>query len=375
MAVNLSDLAAMGAEPRWCTLALTLPTADELWLDGFSRGLFELAERYGVSLVGGNLTPRAADADAAAHGARRARTRAARGGGHVGDDVYVTGTLGDSAAGIALIIERVDGAARLRGRGAQGTLLPARAARRRRARARARSRRAAIDVSDGLLADLGHICERERLRRRRSTSSACRCRPSSCRCSRRKPRSRTRSAAATTTSSASLRAAVARAGRSRRRSRHRRHADSASASSSPGAKSSCRRDGEPFEPPCAAIATSDAAAPMRDSAGGALLDPVHFVALGFGAGLAPRAPGTFGSARRAAARPGGCFALPLPWRIGIVVAVIAARHLDLRRERAAARRPRPRRHRLRRDRGRSAARRSRAARKLAVVARISLCFV
>jgi thiamine-monophosphate kinase len=52
MAVNLSDLAAMGAQPRWCTLALTMPSADELWLDGFSRGLFELAERYGVSLVG-----------------------------------------------------------------------------------------------------------------------------------------------------------------------------------------------------------------------------------------------------------------------------------------------------------------------------------
>ena len=56
MAVNLSDLAAMGARPRWCTLALTLPSADELWLDGFSRGLFELAERFGVALVGGNLT-------------------------------------------------------------------------------------------------------------------------------------------------------------------------------------------------------------------------------------------------------------------------------------------------------------------------------
>ena len=56
MAVNLSDLAAMGAQPRWATLALTTPAADELWLDGFSRGLFELANRFGVSLVGGDLT-------------------------------------------------------------------------------------------------------------------------------------------------------------------------------------------------------------------------------------------------------------------------------------------------------------------------------
>ena len=61
MAVNLSDLAAMGAEPRWCTLALTLPQPDETWLEGFSRGLFELADRYGVSLVGGDLDARAAD--------------------------------------------------------------------------------------------------------------------------------------------------------------------------------------------------------------------------------------------------------------------------------------------------------------------------
>src|SRR5215831_14159660 len=55
MAVNLSDLAAMGAAPRWGTLALTFPKADERWLEGFSRGLFELAERHGVSLVGGTL--------------------------------------------------------------------------------------------------------------------------------------------------------------------------------------------------------------------------------------------------------------------------------------------------------------------------------
>ena len=56
LAVNLSDLAAMGARPRWATLALTLPSADELWLDGFSRGLFELADRYAISLVGGNMS-------------------------------------------------------------------------------------------------------------------------------------------------------------------------------------------------------------------------------------------------------------------------------------------------------------------------------
>ncbi len=247
MAVNLSDLAAMGAQPRWCTLALTLPTADELWLDGFSRGLFELADRFGVSLVGGNLTPRAVDADAAAHGqASSARSMLTRGGGHVGDDIYVTGTLGDSAAGHHADHRAHGGAAGLGRRGAEGALLSARAARRRRARARA--------ARDGRDRRLGRAARRPRphlqgaaAAARRSTSSACRCRPSSCRCSRRRRRSRTRSAAATTTSSAS-----------RRRRRAAEEIEAAlEAAGTPvrrigqlvaGQTVVCRRDGEPFTP-------------------------------------------------------------------------------------------------------------------------------
>jgi thiamine-monophosphate kinase len=146
MAVNLSDLAAMGARPRWCTLALTLPAADELWLDGFSRGLYELAERFGVSLT----LQMMGDVERA--------HLLTRSGGHVGDDIYVTGTLGDSAAGIALINERSaapqgSAAAALKERfyrpvprvGAGLALGPLATA--------------AIDVSDGLLADLGHLCK------------------------------------------------------------------------------------------------------------------------------------------------------------------------------------------------------------------------
>jgi thiamine-monophosphate kinase len=157
MAVNLSDLAAMGASPRWCTLALTLPSADELWLDGFSRGLFELAERYGVSLVGGNLSRGPLTLTLQLIGNVERANLLTRGGGHIGDDIYVTGTLGDSSAGIALILERSaapqgSAAAALKQRfyrpvprvGA-GLALGSLAT-------------AAIDVSDGLLADLGHIC-------------------------------------------------------------------------------------------------------------------------------------------------------------------------------------------------------------------------
>ena len=158
MAVNLSDLAAMGARPRWCTLALTLPSADELWLDGFSRGLFELADRYGVSLVGGNLTRGPLSLTLQLMGKVEPKNMLTRGGGHVGDDIYVTGTLGDSSAGIMLILERSaapqgSAAAALKERfyrpvprvGAGLALGPLATA--------------AIDVSDGLLADLDHICK------------------------------------------------------------------------------------------------------------------------------------------------------------------------------------------------------------------------
>jgi thiamine-monophosphate kinase len=158
MAVNLSDLAAMGAQPRWCTLALALPNADELWLDGFSRGLFELAERFGVSLVGGNLARGPLTLTLQLMGNVERANMLTRDGGHVGDDIYVTGTLGDSSAGIALITERTtapqdSAAAALKERfyrpvprvGAGLALGPIATA--------------AIDISDGLLADLGHICK------------------------------------------------------------------------------------------------------------------------------------------------------------------------------------------------------------------------
>lgn len=158
LAVNLSDLAAMGARPRWSTLALTMPAADELWLDGFSRGLFELADRYGVSLVGGNLSRGPLTLTMQLLGTVEPKNMLTRGGGHVGDDVYVTGTLGDSSAGIMLILERSSApqgsaAAALKERfyrpvprvGAGLALGPLATA--------------AIDVSDGLLADLGHICK------------------------------------------------------------------------------------------------------------------------------------------------------------------------------------------------------------------------
>jgi thiamine-monophosphate kinase len=155
MAVNLSDLAAMGARPRWCTLALTMPRSDELWLDGFSRGLFELADRYGVSLVGGNLARGPLNLTLELMGTVERARFLTRGGGHVGDDIYVTG---NSAAGIALITDRSAAP-----EGSAGAALKERfyrpVPRVSAGIALGPIATAAIDISDGLIADLGHLCK------------------------------------------------------------------------------------------------------------------------------------------------------------------------------------------------------------------------
>ena len=148
LAVNLSDLAAMGAEPRWALLALTLPRADAAWLDDFSAGFSELAVRYRVSLIGGDTTQGPLTISVTLLGAcDQALTRA---GARVGDAVFVTGTLGDAA--LALDDQTQTPSAReLRAHFARpeprveaGLALRDLA-------------HAAIDVSDGLLGDLGHI--------------------------------------------------------------------------------------------------------------------------------------------------------------------------------------------------------------------------
>ncbi len=156
LAVNLSDMAAMGAQPRWCTLALTLADPEAAWLEGFADGFYRLAERYGVALIGGDLTRGPLTVSVQVIGKLETTAWLERSGGHVGDDVYVTGTLGDSAAGLALIKERVaeDVAAHAALRDRFLWPEPRVAA----GRALAGLASAAIDVSDGLLADLGHIC-------------------------------------------------------------------------------------------------------------------------------------------------------------------------------------------------------------------------
>ena len=149
LAVNLSDLAAAGATPRWIVLALALPAADERWLEAFSAGLFALAERHGVELVGGDTTRGALAINITALGEVPAGRALSRAGARPGDEVWVSGALGGAALGLAHP-EIADAAQRLHQpepRVALGERLRGLAS-------------AAIDVSDGLAGDLGHILER-----------------------------------------------------------------------------------------------------------------------------------------------------------------------------------------------------------------------
>jgi thiamine-monophosphate kinase len=152
LAVNLSDLAAMGAQPAWCTLSLSLPESDPDWLDGFLDGFLALATEHGVALAGGDTTRGPLSACVTAHGFVAAGKALRRDAARAGDDVWVTGTLGDAAG--ALAQWRAGGAIDPALRARLDRPLPRVAA----GLALAGLAHAAIDVSDGLLADLGHAC-------------------------------------------------------------------------------------------------------------------------------------------------------------------------------------------------------------------------
>lgn len=155
LAVSLSDLAAMGAEPAWTTLALTLPRADERWLAAFSAGFFGLADGYRLALIGGDLTRGSLSITLQIMGWLPRGESLRRDGARPGDLIFVTGTIGDAGLGLAAVrhtrtldavsrewclsrlnqpMPRVDAGLRLRGMAS-----------------------AAIDVSDGLATDLARV--------------------------------------------------------------------------------------------------------------------------------------------------------------------------------------------------------------------------
>ncbi|HSC66570.1 MAG TPA: thiamine-phosphate kinase [Cellvibrio sp.] len=154
---NLSDLAAMGAEPLWFTLALTLPEADEDWLRRFSRGLFACAREYGIALVGGDTTSGPLTITIQVMGATQAHQVLRRDGANVGDFILVTNTLGDGAAALASIQQKCTFSAEHAEYLLQRFYRPIpRLSESALIREYATS---ALDISDGLVADLQHICD------------------------------------------------------------------------------------------------------------------------------------------------------------------------------------------------------------------------
>ena len=161
LAVNLSDLAACGAEPRAFLLSLSLPRADESWLQGFSQGLLALADAHQCELIGGDTTQGPLNISITVIGDVPQGQALLRSGAQVGDDIYVSGNVGD---------------ARLALEAFRGTLsLPEAVLARCRARMEQPTARvalgmalrgiatAAADISDGLLGDLGHILKQSRV--------------------------------------------------------------------------------------------------------------------------------------------------------------------------------------------------------------------
>jgi len=161
LAVNLSDLAAMGADPRWFLLALALPEADERWLGAFSEGMFALAEKHAVELIGGDTTRGPRNICITAIGTLPPGYALRRDNASPGEDVWLSGSTGDAALGLAHLKGRVklSEEAAMLCRARLETPEP-RIALGRKLRGLASS---AIDVSDGLLADLGHIIEQSKV--------------------------------------------------------------------------------------------------------------------------------------------------------------------------------------------------------------------
>ncbi len=151
LAVNLSDLAAMGAAPAWCSLSLSMPADDAAWLDGFLDGFSALAAQHELALIGGDTTRGPLSICVSVIGLVEAAAALRRAAAKPGDDVWVSGSLGDAAAALAIwqagdmmpdaLRQRLD---RPTPRIALGRALIGIA-------------HACIDISDGLLADLGHV--------------------------------------------------------------------------------------------------------------------------------------------------------------------------------------------------------------------------
>ncbi|MBB5190250.1 thiamine-monophosphate kinase [Silvimonas terrae] len=162
LAVNLSDMAAMGAAPRWFTLALALPEANPAWLAAFSQGMFALAAEHQVELVGGDTTRGPLTISIQIAGEVESGTALTRGAAGAEDDVWVSGVLGAAAAAVAHRVEALSLAEEALARCQDRLELPT--PRVALGRALRHLASACLDLSDGIVGDLAHICARSDLR-------------------------------------------------------------------------------------------------------------------------------------------------------------------------------------------------------------------
>ena len=155
LAVNLSDLAAMGARPLGFTLAIALPAVDEVWLEAFSKGLFAIAKEYSCPLIGGDTTAGPLTISITALGSAPTGKAMRRSGAQVGDDIWVSGTIGDARLALAALRHEINlsnqDLQEIEHRMHQPTPRMALGVHLRDVAS------AAIDVSDGLLGDLRHL--------------------------------------------------------------------------------------------------------------------------------------------------------------------------------------------------------------------------
>lgn len=156
LAVNLSDMAAMGAQPAWFTLALTLPEPSSHWLEAFTHGLFSLADQYSLPLIGGDTTRGPLSITIQIAGNVSKDSALLRSGAQVGDDIFVSGTLGDAALALAM----------MQSAESPVQIAPELLARLNRPEPRVNLGKSlsgiahcCIDISDGLLADLKHMLD------------------------------------------------------------------------------------------------------------------------------------------------------------------------------------------------------------------------
>lgn len=163
LAVNLSDLAAMGARPLGFTLALALPAADPGWLDGFSRGLFALADAHGCELVGGDTTKGPLNICITVFGELAPGHALRRDAARVGDDIWISGTLGDARLALAGYLAETALSEEDQCAAAQRMHMPTPRVALGLALAAQPVAHAALDISDGLVGDLGHILAASRV--------------------------------------------------------------------------------------------------------------------------------------------------------------------------------------------------------------------